>query len=458
MIAKEESEIKGKIWLDDYLHLLNRIASSRCLIEKIKVLYETIIERKAELFSELTLQKFVSKHAGAEHKAGVKHGGTLILLYYSKNTAPSNQYQIIQQQLHLLKGGVNENDLKMHSGFSAAREKETEAIYGRHQFFQPDVYVENIPGSLNVNVGERFRKPLSDEPNQGDVIGDLCLPYVCCSDTPSVTFVFPDQLATLRIPVDHVCVDANGNADPVALNVMPAGGTVKAFIGQTELDKVIAEKENGLFFNPSKVSRELYGETIRFEVNGQAVEPTLHIVQKPKASFKISDDVVFERNNTGAVLVIKNNSVPFDELQFEWNINGHRVANENATEFKHPLKVSLGQNLSVNVKLTAFNEYCSDTHTDTIEIDVPGGQRPNEPDRPDPNEPDGKVDLFLKTVGDRKIQVIKVVREITGSSLKISKDIVERAPTLLQKGISVQKAKEYAKMFKEVGATVDIKK
>jgi ribosomal protein L7/L12 len=457
MIAKDESEIKGKIWLDDYLHLLNRIASSRCLIEKIKVLYETIIERKAELFSELTLNSFIEKHAGAEHKAGVERGGTLILLYYSKNTGPSNQQQLIQQ-LQLLKGRESGAEMKMHHGLSIADANEAEAVYGIERYLRPGEYIENIPDSfINVNVGEWFRKPLEDEPQHGDVIGDLCLPYICCSDTPSVTFVFPDQLATLRIPVDHVCVDENGGADPIALNVMPAGGTVKAYVGQNELNDVISEKENGLFFNPNKVDRDLYGESIRFEVNGQAVEPTLHIVRKPKAAFKISDQVTFERNNSGAVLLIKNESVPFDELKFEWNIDGHRVTNENATEFKYPIKVRPGQNLSVRVKLTAFNEYCSDTHQDTIEIDVPGGQRPNDPDRPGPNEPDEKVDLILTAVGDKKIAVIKEIRVITGLGLRESKELVDNVPSTVVEGVSVQKAKEFATMLRQAGAKVKVK-
>jgi len=461
MIAKEESEIKGKIWLDDYLHLLNRIASSRCLIEKIKVLYETIIERKAELFTGLTLQNFIGKHPGAEHKAGVEHGGTFILLYYSKNTGPSNQQQILHQQLQLLSGSAKERELKMHRGLSVAERHEMEAVFDWQRFHQPGSYIETIPGSLNVNIGERFRKPIADEPQNGDVIGDLCLPYLCCSDTPSVTFVFPDQLSTLRIPVDHVCVDENGSADPVPLTVLPTGGTVKAFVGQTELDNVISEHENGIFFNPNKVDGEFYGKSIRFEVNGQATDPTLHVVRKPVARFEISDDISYERNNSGAVLLITNNSVPFDELQFEWNINGHPFANENATQFKHPMKVRPGQNVKVDVRLTAFNEYCSDTHRETMEFKVPGGNEPDNPNEPDepvnPNDRD-KVDLILRTVGDRKIQVIKVVREITGIRLKDAKELVDNAPSVVMRSITVQEARKFAKQFERAGATVQIKK
>lgn len=462
LIAKDESEIKDKIWLSDYLHLLNRIAASRCLIEKIKVLYETIIERKTELFSELTLQHFIDKHPGAEHKAGVERGGTLVLLYYSKHTGPSSRQQVSWRQLQLLGGTGKESELKLFGEFTGEERDHTEAILGRERFHQPGVFLEEIPeGFINVNVGDRFRKPLPDEPQHGDVIGDLCLPYVCCSDTPSVTFVFPDQLATLRIPVDHVCVDENGKADPVQLTVLPESGTIKAFAGQAELSDAIMERDNGIFFNPEKVKSEQYGELIRFEINGQPVDPTLHVVRKPSARFEISDNVTFERNNSGAVLLIKNISVPFDELQFEWNIDGRSVANENATEFKHTIKVRPGQNMKVEVELTAFNKYCSDTHRDAIEFKVPGGNEPDNPNEPDepinPNDRD-RVDLILRTVGDRKIQVIKVVREITGIRLKDAKELVDSAPSVVMRSITVQEARKFAKQFERVGATVQIKK
>lgn len=449
MIAKDESKIRGKIWLNDYLHILNRIASSRCLIEKIKVLYETIVERKFELLSGLTLQSFIDKHPGAEHKAGVERGGTLILLYYSRNTGPSKTEQQLLQKMGLMKGTAEERAMKIRHGLTMNERKKLEAVFGKDL--------------MNLNLGDSFIKPFNDDPLQGDVIGDLCLPYVCSSDTPSVTFVFPDQLATLRIPVDHICVNDNGSADLVPLTVLPAGGTVTAFSGGDMLEGVISEKENGLFFIPEKVKREFYGKTIRFEVNGQSVEPTLHVVRKPNARFEISDNVTFENNNTGAVAVIliKNSSVPFDELKFEWKIDGRVVTNEKATEFRHPVKVRPGENVKVDVQLTAFNEYCSDTHQDKIEFRVPGR---NEPDNPvEPEDPDNptdrdKVDLILEKFGRHKIRVIKVVREITGLGLREAKELVESAPVVVLRDITLERAKKFGKELEEAGATVDIKK
>ena len=63
----------------------------------------------------------------------------------------------------------------------------------------------------------------------------------------------------------------------------------------------------------------------------------------------------------------------------------------------------------------------------------------------------------LTTVGDKKIQVIKVVREITGLGLKEAKDLVEGAPKSVKDGIPKNQAEEIQKKLSEVGAAVEIK-
>jgi len=65
--------------------------------------------------------------------------------------------------------------------------------------------------------------------------------------------------------------------------------------------------------------------------------------------------------------------------------------------------------------------------------------------------------VVLSNVGEKKIQVIKVVREITGLGLKETKDLVESAPKSIKDGISKEQAEEIKKKLVEVGATVEIK-
>jgi large subunit ribosomal protein L7/L12 len=68
-----------------------------------------------------------------------------------------------------------------------------------------------------------------------------------------------------------------------------------------------------------------------------------------------------------------------------------------------------------------------------------------------------EFDAILTTVGEKKIQVIKVVRELTNLGLKEAKDLVEGAPKPLKQGISKEEAETVKKKMEEVGATVEIK-
>jgi large subunit ribosomal protein L7/L12 len=66
-------------------------------------------------------------------------------------------------------------------------------------------------------------------------------------------------------------------------------------------------------------------------------------------------------------------------------------------------------------------------------------------------------DVILKGAGDKKIQVIKVVREVTGLGLKEAKDLVDGAPKPVKTGVTKQEADGLAAKLKEQGAEVEIK-
>lgn len=66
-------------------------------------------------------------------------------------------------------------------------------------------------------------------------------------------------------------------------------------------------------------------------------------------------------------------------------------------------------------------------------------------------------DVVLKAVGEQKIQVIKVVREITGLGLKESKDLVDGAPKAIKEGVAKAEAEEMKEKLTKVGAEVELK-
>ena len=67
-----------------------------------------------------------------------------------------------------------------------------------------------------------------------------------------------------------------------------------------------------------------------------------------------------------------------------------------------------------------------------------------------------EFDVVLESAGEKKINVIKVVREVTSLGLKEAKDLVEAAPAKVKEGISKQEAEDIKKKFEEVGAKVKI--
>ena len=74
-----------------------------------------------------------------------------------------------------------------------------------------------------------------------------------------------------------------------------------------------------------------------------------------------------------------------------------------------------------------------------------------------PVEEKTEFDVVLKAAGASKLNVIKVVRELTGLGLKDAKDLVEGAPKTLKEGISKEDAEKIAEQLKAAGAEVEIK-
>jgi large subunit ribosomal protein L7/L12 len=68
-----------------------------------------------------------------------------------------------------------------------------------------------------------------------------------------------------------------------------------------------------------------------------------------------------------------------------------------------------------------------------------------------------EFDVVLKAAGDKKINVIKAVREVTSLGLKEAKDLVESAPATIKEAVSKDEAASIKKKFEEAGATIEIK-
>ncbi|MGC8804660.1 MAG: 50S ribosomal protein L7/L12 [Candidatus Ratteibacteria bacterium] len=73
------------------------------------------------------------------------------------------------------------------------------------------------------------------------------------------------------------------------------------------------------------------------------------------------------------------------------------------------------------------------------------------------NEEKTSFNVILKSAGEQKLNVIKVVREVTNLGLKEAKDLVEAAPKTIKEGVKKEEAEELKKKLEAAGATVEIK-
>ena len=74
-----------------------------------------------------------------------------------------------------------------------------------------------------------------------------------------------------------------------------------------------------------------------------------------------------------------------------------------------------------------------------------------------PTEEKTEFDVILTSIGEKKINVIKEVRGITGLGLKEAKEAVESAPKAIKEGVSKEEAEEVKKKLEEAGASVELK-
>ncbi len=74
-----------------------------------------------------------------------------------------------------------------------------------------------------------------------------------------------------------------------------------------------------------------------------------------------------------------------------------------------------------------------------------------------PAEEQTEFDVILQAVGGNKINVIKVVREVTALGLKEAKDLVEAAPKAVKEGVSKEEAETVRQKLADAGATVEVK-
>jgi large subunit ribosomal protein L7/L12 len=105
----------------------------------------------------------------------------------------------------------------------------------------------------------------------------------------------------------------------------------------------------------------------------------------------------------------------------------------------------------------AFKEKFGVTAVAAAPVAVAGAAPAGGAAAPAAAEEKSEFTVVLKDVGDKKIQVIKVIREVTNLGLKEAKDLVDNAPSTIREGVSKEEAEQIKAKLEEQGATVELK-
>ena len=109
--------------------------------------------------------------------------------------------------------------------------------------------------------------------------------------------------------------------------------------------------------------------------------------------------------------------------------------------------------LELSELLKDFEEKFGVTAAAPVTVAAVGGPAAAAPVEEEKDE----FDVVLTAAGEKKIQVIKVVRELTGLGLKEAKDLVDGAPKAVKEGVNKAEAEDVKKKLEEVGGSVELK-
>ncbi|MFD1614235.1 PKD domain-containing protein [Gelatiniphilus marinus] len=381
LLYKPETTYKRFGHEQQYALLLNQLSVNCCSAAKMKSLLAEIEIRKKKILEQKLLSKFVEKHTGLEHKAGVKPGGTFVMVYkggipkvkpvFPINPSFGNVFgnAVINPNIGAIRNPVQNISPIRNFGSHVIKDKLTRNIdlSNINPSIKDRLDIDNL---INPNILEaikdRFILPPISNISENTVVADFMLPYICCSDCSPIAFIVPKTPISLRLPVDFVCLDED--TDKIAFEVSPSDGVVTADVA-SGLNGGVIQEDGKYMFDANAVSESLHGNEIKFKVNDQFTDARITVFKKPNFDFVASEPVFFKDNTIARVnFNVKDDDLP-DNVTFEWNFGDDSLPdNFNEENPKHVYQLKLGDDGSQTFKvaLTVANGRCSHT----VEHDV----------------------------------------------------------------------------------------
>ncbi|MGS2764501.1 PKD domain-containing protein [Sinomicrobium sp. M5D2P9] len=303
--------------------LINQLASICCSGKKLQLLLEEIEDRKERILLRLQLSGFAEKHPGLEHHAGVRKGGTFVLVYLAR----------------------------------------TERTVSRNDFGIKDIFTADTRGIISERSFSDAERTLAATKNiaaipGGTVIADFSLPYLCCSDCSPVNFIVPKPVVFLRLEKNTYCIGTDD--EPLLFEVSPEDGIIKP---DTEIEGLTVEG-NQLIIDHDSFPEEMLGTEIRFTVNDQVTDVTLTVHKTPEFDFNVPESPVSD-----PVITFLPEGNGLDKATFLWDFGDGNPSEERNPTHTYKLPVNEDNKVTVSLTVTPDNGACPGTveHTITFE-------------------------------------------------------------------------------------------
>ena len=198
-----------------------------CIVEKLEALKNEYLRRMAQYRLARNFNYYFKKHPGIEHKAGVPRGGTFILVYHEerKNRFVDLRSLFVNKELSQVLLS-NFRELLNPDVNLATQEAKTKMLAVSLLYKDPDLYMrfrdvmqqylddcKDLPPDTKTTITGIINQPPSKQTyplEDGMVIADFYVPYICCSDCPPIAYILPAAAPTENPPLQKtlsVCGD-----------------------------------------------------------------------------------------------------------------------------------------------------------------------------------------------------------------------------------------------------------
>ena len=374
---EREPELELHPLMHDIKHQLVHL-TAMCKMHVLFAIYKAYRKRLQTALAELQFSKFIDKHPGIDHKAGVTKGGTFILVYHSGSRereevdlTPTGKFNFKEDRQTILthvvkpKETVNENaeakeaavdsSARMRSTKSATLSKKDTSSRIKDEYLSfakasGKAITPEFLGRLDSLLGEiDKREPEESDLQEGTVFADFYLPYVCCSDCGGIEINITEPVIPITISLSELrfCI---GSEKLGTFTVSPKGGVVSG--------PGVSEKEGTFIFNPAAADVVVGNATFVYTLEGRTAQTQATILAAPVAAF----EAVSRTTENGSLVAFTNTSQ--NAKSYKWDFGDGKTSDAETPERHNYPK----DQEKATITLTASNGVCEDVEVQTITL------------------------------------------------------------------------------------------